>query len=264
MNARLIRFLGAVAVATLLLIPGRAVFAQRMVAPQVTPTEGVPGVRFVFTAPGFQGAGLKDNADNSLGERISYWINLPNGQIISTEIQKGSGADDDAVKPLMTRANGKGEATIYWTAPEDAIAGPYSLVMRGTTSDKEIKLPFTVHPDGWQTEVQKNVTPEVGPAGSSFQFIATGFDDAIDSRDRRGEQVAYWFNTPDGKVIGTEKLGEKNDRGNDTRPLLHYADQDGVVNLVWVAPANLAPGRYSAVFHGLSSQRQVVMYFTIR
>lgn len=264
MNARLLRVIGAVVTALLLLVPSRAALAQRMAAPSVTPTEGVPGVRFIFTAPGFKGAGLKDDAKNSPGERISYWVNLPNGQIISTERHEGKGADDDTIKPLEVRADGYGDVTIRWTAPDNALPGPYSLVMHGQDSNNQVAIPFTIHKDGWQTVVQTDVTPKEGPAGTSFRFVATGFEDAIDTADRRGEQVAYWFNAPDGTVISTEKRNEKNDRGNDTRRLLHYADQNGVVNLVWDAPATLAPGLYSVVFHGLNSHHEVKMFFTIK
>lgn len=264
MNTRFFRWIGVVAIATLLLIPGEAAFAQRMVAPKVTPTEGVPGVRFVFTAPGFRGAGLKDDQKTSLGEEIAYWINLPDGKVIATQLQKGKGNESDKQVPMVTRANGYGEVTIRWDAPNAAMTGPYSMVMRGVDSKVEVVVPFTIHADGWQTVVQTNVYPPAGPPGTAFRFVATGFQDAIDKGDRRGEQVAYWFNTPDGSVISTEKRTGTNDHGNKTKPLLHFADQNGTVNLVWSAPETLKPGLYSVVFHGLNSHYEVKTFFTIQ
>jgi hypothetical protein len=258
MNARLFRLIGAIAVATLLLIPGQSVFAQRIANPSVTPTDGVPGVRFTFRAPGFLGATPIEDAKDNMGEEIAYWINLPNGTIISTrEI-------DDAQRALKARANGYGEVTIVWSAPGDAIPGPYSLVMHGLQSDKEVAIPFGVHADGWQTVLQTDVTPRVGPAGSTFRFVATGFDKPADKDSQYGEQVAYWFNTPDGKVISSEKRSGKTDYGNETKPLLHLADKHGTVNLVWDSPADLKPGLYSIVLHGLDSHHEVLMYFTIK
>lgn len=264
MNARVFRFIGALAAAALFALTISPAFAQRMVAPGVTPTDGVPGVRFTFMAPGFKGMVPDEDAKNGTGERVSYWINLPDGRILSSEMIAGKGDEADKEQPFQAQANGYGEVTIRWTAPDNAVIGRYTMVMRGLSSDLEVRLPFTVHAKGWQTVVQTNVKPTAGPAGTSFQFIATGFDPAIDKKDQRGEQVAYWFNTPDGTTISSEKRTGTNDRGNDTKPLLHYADEDGVVNLVWSSPETLKPGIYSVVFHGLTSQHEVVMFFTIR
>ena len=265
MNVRVFRLLGAVAIATLLLIPATATFAQRIAAPSVTPSDGVPGVRFTFVAPGFIGAAYKDDVDKDQGERISYWINLPNGTIISTQKHEGKGAEDDRIEPLMVRANGHGEATIFWTSPENAMPGPYSLVMHGLESNMEVALPFTMHPDGWQTVLQTTVYPSAGPAGTAFRFVATGFNPAAGDNDKIGEEVAYWFNTPDGKVIGVEqRTGKSKTVGSETKPLIHQADKDGVINLVWSSPKNLKPGVYSVVFHGLDSHHEVLEYFSIK
>lgn len=264
MNARIFRLLGVVAMATLLLVPAEAVFAQRIVAPSVTPRDGVPGVRFTFVAPGFIGAVPDEDADENTGEQIAYWINLPDGRVISTERHEGKGADDDTMRPMIARANGYGEVTIRWTSPGDAMAGPYSLVMHGLDSDFEVVLPFTMHQDGWQTTLQTTVYPAAGPAGTTFQFIATGFEPAVVDDDNTGEQVAYWFNTPDGTVIGVEKRTRKNKEGAETKPLIHNAAEDGVVNLVWSSPKDLKPGVYSIVLHGLNSHHEVLMYFSIK
>jgi hypothetical protein len=264
MNARVFRLFGAVAIATLLLVPAQAALAQRIVAPSVTPRDGVPGVRFTFTAPGFVGAVPDEDADENTGERISYWINLPDGTVISTEKHVGKGADDDSYRPLLARANGYGEVTIRWTSPGDAMAGPYSLVMHGLESNFEVMLPFTMHSEGWQTVLQTDVRPTSGVAGTTFQFVATGFEPAAVDDDNTGERVAYWFNTPDGKVIGVEKRSGKTPYGNETKPLLHEADGSGTVNLVWSSPKDLKPGVYSIVIHGLDSHHEVLMPFSIK
>ena len=264
MNARVFRLLGAVAVAALLIIPAEAVFAQRVGAPSVTPREGVPGVRFTFVAPGFIGAVPDEDADKNTGEQISYWINLPNGTVISAEKHVGKGNEDDRMVPMLARANGYGEVTIRWTSPNDAMAGPYSLVMHGLDSNFEVVLPFMMHPDGWQTQLQTTVYPTSGPAGTEFRFVATGFEPAVVKDDNTGEQVAYWFNTPDGKVIGVEqRTGKSKTVGSETKPLIHNADKDGVINLVWSSPKDLKPGVYTVVFHGLNSHHEVLMPFSI-
>lgn len=264
MKARVVRLFAAMAMVALLFVVPGVVSAQRVVSPSVTPRDGVPGVEFVFVAPGFRGAVPARDAKDNAGERISYWINLPNGQIISAETHDAKGNEDAYTEPFEARANGYGEVTIFWRSPLNALAGPYSLVMHGSSSGAEAVLPFTIHPNGWQTVVQSNVRPAAGTAGTAFTFIATDFGEAAVKDNKRGEQVAYWFNTPDGKVISTEPRSGKTDYGSKEKPLLHYADEEGTVNLVWSSPTTLAPGTYSVVFHGLNTQREVIMYFTIR
>lgn len=264
MNARVFRLLGAVAIAAMLALPMSTASAQRIAGPRVTPTDGVPGVRFTFVAPGFIGAVPDEDAGENSGEQIAYWLNLPDGTVISAERHEGKGAEDDTMRPMLARANGYGEVTVRWSSPDTAMVGRYSLVMRGLESDFEVVLPFTMHADGWQTELQTNVTPSAGPAGGEFRFVATGFQPAVVDDDSTGEEVAYWFNTPDGKVLGMEKRSGKSQMGSEYKPMRHFADEDGAVNLVWSAPKDLKPGVYSIVLHGLNSHHEVLMYFSIR
>jgi hypothetical protein len=268
MNRPIVTLIGSLAAALLLaLAGGQALLAQGKAAPSVTPAVGVPGVHFLFTASGFRGATPADDAKQDPGERLAYWVNTPLGEVIATEPRSGTSDYGNSTKPLLGQANGFGDAAIRWAAPTDAVPGAYSMVIHGLKSDTEVVIPFALRPDGSQTVVQDTVTPRAGAAGTAFQFIATGFDDAgpdAGHGGRRGEQVAYWFNTPDGGVITTEPRSGTSDYGNETKPLRHYADDEGVVNLVWGAPATLQPGIYSVVFHGRDSQHQVLIFFTIK
>lgn len=267
-HVRIVRLLGMAAAIVLLAAGGpTALLAQGKMAPTVSPLSGVPGVRFTFTASGFRGAMPAEDAKDNMGEQLSYWINTPGGSVISTEPRTHESDYGSSTKPLIALASGFGDVTIKWTAPETAVAGAYSMVVHGLKSDAEVVIPFRIQPAGSQTVIQTTVTPRAGPAGTEFRFIATGFEGAGFDAGRGGavgEQVSYWFNTPDGGVISTEPRSHESDYGNATRPLRHYADDEGVVNLVWNAPADLRPGIYSVVFHGLSSQHQVLLFFTIR
>jgi hypothetical protein len=124
-----------------------------------------------------------------------------------------------------------------------------------------VALPFIVNPAGSQTVVQHDVSPAIGAAGMQFVFHATAFQGTSSGN---GEQASYWINTPSGAVISTEPRSDTDDYGNDTKPLLAHANKDGVVTIFWTAPADAVPGSYSLVVHGLTSQREVSIPFTIQ
>jgi hypothetical protein len=256
MQAHRLSLLGSLAVAALLALAiGPAALAQKAAAPSVTPREGVPGTLFTFYAPGFKGAVPAADEDENLGEQIAYWINTPDGKVIATEPLSEKDEYGNTTRPLLTWANGHGEVMVRWHSPTAVLPGAYTMVLHGRSSDIETVIPFALHEAGWQTVLQSNVTPRAGPAGTRFHVIDTGFVD--------NEKVAFWINTPDGDVIATETLRDKDEYGNTTRPLMEKANGDGVVNIYWYSPKDLEPGIYSLIAHGLDSHHQVLTYFTI-
>lgn len=84
------------------------------------------------------------------------------------------------------------------------------------------------------------VSPGSGPAGSRFTFSSAIF--------ASNEAVSAWYNLPDAsaRAIGS-----------------FAADDDGKVNLVFDAPADLAPGIYSMVIYGHRTGFAAVALFTI-
>ncbi|MEI7768978.1 MAG: hypothetical protein WCI67_03265 [Chloroflexales bacterium] len=223
-------------------------------AAEATPTTsavvGVPGTPFIFESAGFQDS-----------EHVSYWINTPDGTVIATKPLDKPDKSGRTTTPLLDWADANGNVTIYWTAPSNAIPGSYSVVIHGLASSVQKVIPFTINAAGSQIETQSNVTPAAGPVGTLFIFHATGF---VGSTVVDGEHVSYWINTPDGKVISTEPLNSPNKIGGTTRPLQAQAGTDGVVKIFWTATAGLNPGSYSLVVHGLVSQHEVLIPFTIQ
>jgi hypothetical protein len=237
--------------------------AQAAEGGTASPAVSLPGAPIAFAATGFHGASLNDRHDSrAKGERVSYWVNVPDGTIISTESRNKANDYGHTTKPLLAQAGHNGDVKITWTAPLSAPAGNYTMVIHGHDSNLERVIPFTLMPAGSMTEMQHSVTPASGPAGTVFYFQAHGLLNASKKRD--GEQVAYWINTPSGTVISTEARSDTSDYGNDTKPLRGHVDKDGIAKIFWTAPADLKPGQYSLVVHGLTSQRQVLIPFTIK
>ena len=90
-------------------------------APRVSPAVGRPGMLFIFDAGGFQA-----------GERLSAWVNLPDGKIV--------GLDEGSLNP----ATSSGRASWSWTAPANAAPGGYSMVIHGLKSGIEQVVGFTI------------------------------------------------------------------------------------------------------------------------
>ncbi|NJM06946.1 hypothetical protein HC891_13385 [Candidatus Gracilibacteria bacterium] len=76
----------------------------------VAPTSGAPGTTFVFTGGGYLS-----------GERVSYWINEPDGDVI--RFFADVVADKD------------GKVIFSWTAPADAERGLWTFVFRSNPND---------------------------------------------------------------------------------------------------------------------------------
>jgi hypothetical protein len=95
-------------------------------AASVTPAEGPPGTAFTFSASGYE-----------YGERVGYWLNLPDGTIQPFNHE--------------LRADKEGRVTWSYTAPADAPRGLYVMAARSSQSDDvdndvSHALRFTVTP----------------------------------------------------------------------------------------------------------------------
>jgi hypothetical protein len=77
----------------------------------VSPESGGPGTTFTFTADGYKE-----------GERVGYWLNLPDGTVLRFDHELTGDA--------------KGRVTWSWTAPANAQRGLYTMSARSSQSDK--------------------------------------------------------------------------------------------------------------------------------
>jgi hypothetical protein len=250
MRSMIVRWFGATLAVGALTFAGVVPSYAQVSTAATTEITGVPNTPFIFHAGNFR-------AD----ELVSYWINTPDGKVISTDPLVEADKNGHTTTPMIAQANSDGDVAIFWTAPDNTIAGLYSLIIQGLDSNHQERVLFTMNWKGSQTVTQYDVTPTTGPTGTLFVFHATGFrvSSHVD-----GEQVAYWINTPNGKVISTEPLAETDKNGNTTSPMLAWADSDGNVAIFWSAPADAQLGSYSLVIHGLVGQHEVRIPFNIK
>src|SRR5215213_7363027 len=226
--------------------------------PSVTPSVSGPGTRFSFVASGFKGDPDEGDDQNNDAEKVSFWINTPDGQTIK--------ATDDTNDKSYERASRDGQAEWSWVAPADALQGAYTLVAHGNESGHEVLIPFQIEGStrGLLMSQPYTVTPSAGTPAASFHFVINGFlgdpKDGDEDKSNNAEKVAFWINTPDGQTIKAIRAGADKD---DHEASVDRASRSGQVELTWQAPANAAPGTYTLVAHGLESDREQVVAFQI-
>jgi hypothetical protein len=85
----------------------------------VEPVIGSPGTQFSFYARGFED-----------GEKVGYWLNAPDGRVVSTDEQ--------------ATVNNDSRADWDWTSPSDAMVGVWQMVVRGVESDRQVVIQFEI------------------------------------------------------------------------------------------------------------------------
>lgn len=178
------------------------------------PPAGPPRSQFRFTVSGFP-----------RGEReLSYWFTDAKGAPVRA---------DEKIK-----VNGEGRASWTWTAPRLAEPGTWVMTARGKYTGLEVQVPFTiVVPD----PPAATVSPEAGPASTTFAFRATGFNVI--------ERLDTWVERPDGsRTEGT--FGVR-------------ADGNGVAVWNWRAPADAAPGVWTMIARGRDTELTFRITFTV-
>jgi hypothetical protein len=249
-------------------IGGASSAAAAPAHPNVVPAVGGSNTRFTFVVGGFQGDpddGDEDTVNDA--EKVSFWINMPDGQSFRAV---RDGASKDADDKGFAQANRAGEAELTWRAPENLPAGSYTLVAHGNQSGYETVVPFRLEGGsrGILMSESATVTPNNGSAGTSFSFVIGGFqgdpDDGDEDTTNDAEKVAFWINTPDGQAIRATRTGLKPEDKDADKATVDQAYRDGTVVWTWQAPADAAPGIYTLVAHGLQSEREQVIAIEIR
>lgn len=217
-SLRLLRVLALVALAV-----GVTVIAPHSTAAadqDVVPALGAPGATFSFFALGF-----------TPDEQVSFWTNDPSGHPLGDPHNRATASKD-------------GRADWSWTAPGDAALGTWSMVAYGGTSGVQHVIPFTIASTGTAPNPNENLpilaSPQVGSAGTTFAFYATGFEDR--------EVVGFWATTPDHRVIGSNAFRVMSNR-------------QGRADWTWTVPEGVPTGTWLMTAKGESSfvQRSITI-----
>lgn len=215
---RLLRAFTLIAVASGLIAlgPHSAAAAEQDVVPAV----GNPATTFSFFATGF-----------TPNEQVSFWTNDPSGRPLGDPHNRATASKD-------------GRADWTWTAPSDALLGTWTMVAYGGTSGVQRVIPFTIAPAGTAPNPNESLpilaSPQVGSAGTTFAFYATGFEDR--------EVVGFWATTPDHRVIGSNAFRVMSNR-------------QGRADWTWTVPEGVPPGTWLMTAKGESSfvQRSITI-----
>lgn len=216
-----------------------------------SPPSGVPGATFSFYATDFDER-----------ERVSYWFNDPNGNVVGS-----------AEYRVMSY---EGRADWEWKSPDDAILGSWMVIAEGRDSHTKYVIPFEIIDPSQipqQAPAQPVATEQPTPTplplpssdnpldtlppnppgvavdppadnpGSYFSFYATGFSPR--------EQVVY---------SAFDALGREIDDGYHTT----IANPEGRADWTWQSPYNAVYGVWVMVAKGGESGIEQRIYFEIR
>lgn len=191
--------------------------AQSAQEPRVNPAEGPPNTLFSFFVPGFRS-----------GERVGVWFNTPDGRI--------------QVLEETVRAGRNGLANWTWQAPRNAREGVWQAVSRGSRSEVQVVLTFTIRADRPAAVAEANVQPRIGTPGARFVFYATGFN--------TDEAVRYTLLNPAG------------------RPVEFVPDiprtYNGRVDWSWTSSLRSPAGMWQMIVRGVDSGVQHTIPFELR
>jgi hypothetical protein len=185
----------------------------------IQPPGGLPDTVFRISVEGFQS-----------GEGLFYWAEDPNGE--SVEVHEEVHADS------------QGRAEWTWESPHDAMAGSWTLVVRGRLSPITIQIPFIIFDPAAQPPF--SVQPAVGGPGTTFTFTAIGYNS--------GEILSVWASGPPDEETGLST--EYSLEGIQ-------ANRHGIAEWDWTAPAEIPAGDWDMIAEGRVSRQSNHIPFTI-
>jgi hypothetical protein len=198
-------------------------------SPHVVPIVGAPGTVFSFTAAPFH------------SERVGYWFNAPDGTIFANKYRYAVYTYDS-------------QAMWQWQAPADAQLGYWSVVAQGEESGLVYVIPFEIRASAESSASAEtasvvlpntanvSVQPAVAYVGTNITFSVPRLSD---------ERVGYWFDTPNGQVLGDDE---------------RYWFETNLNPAVWTwkVPSQSMPGIWKVTARGMKSGTQYSIFFEVR
>lgn len=153
-------------------------------------------------------------------ERVAWWATDPSQAVLSGE---GVRTSSDS-----------GYFEIFFAVPGNAQGGRWAMTAYGESSGiLRIATFEVIGGTPGPEEFQAKVAPPSGPAGTTFAFAATGYDD--------NETLSYWLTAPDGTVFAAY-------------PKEAEADGNVRVDLQWTAPVDAPRGIWVMTIQGYDSR----------
>ncbi|NJP06727.1 MAG: hypothetical protein HC837_14465 [Chloroflexaceae bacterium] len=162
------------------------------------------------------------------GEDVGNWVTTANQTVLSNE---------------LVSADRLGKVYITFDIVDDALTGRWAMTARGSISQLPVVAFFAVEGLSSQVaNVQASVDPSVGPAGTQFTFVATGF--------RKEEPVSYWVTGPDNQIYTPFHT--------QTR-----ANKDRQAEVIWESPTDALAGTWVMTMQGYKSEIKRAIPFEI-
>jgi 3D (Asp-Asp-Asp) domain-containing protein len=202
-----------------------------------------------------------DGSSYQADEPVGLWVNVPDGTIVSNDsLGQTDTYVDGTVIPLNKMASTDDYGAFAYALDTSGLPnGNYSVVAHGLDSDVEAVLSFTI--DGSMPAIDRL------KAESDTSAVAAGTVLTIRGASYQADEpVGLWINIPDGTVISNDSLGQTDTQIDGTViPLnaMAFADDTGEFTYS-LNTSGLPSGNYSLVAHGLNSNMDNVLTFTIK
>ncbi|HMA33630.1 MAG TPA: hypothetical protein VKY74_04040 [Chloroflexia bacterium] len=205
----------------------------------VTPVCGPVGTVFSIHITGF-----------TPGERLSFWLTAPNGQVAGTPRPLDAGHHpgqlddrfDSSILPLFT-PNPEGIWAITYQGEQSSHQSVVLFKITPAVAPTPTTVGATPAPaPACDTSADRDasVVPSSGPKGTRFAVTITGF--------RAGEQASYWLTDPDGAVFGSPQV---------------LTIPAGGTGTLYLNTGSLYPGPWALTIHGLRSNHESIAVFCI-
>jgi len=193
-------------------------------------------------------------------EPVGFWINVPAGTTVSSDsLGQTDSLVDGTVIGLDSMANTDDYGAFTYSFDTSGLpAGTYTLVAHGLNTGTETVYSFTIQPGSTST-VRLTTSGDTTVAAGTMLTL-TGISYQVD------EPIGFWINVPAGTSVSSDSLGQTDSViDGSVIPLDAMANTGAKGDFTYdLNTTGLPAGNYSIVAHGLNSNIDSVLLFTIK
>jgi hypothetical protein len=195
------------------------------------------------------------------GEPVSFWINVPAGTTFSNNsLGQTDSAIVDNVAAVDAMALTDDNGSFSFSLNTAGLpSGSYTLVAHGMNTYIEKVISFTINTAPATNQVKLTVLGDTTVAAGTVLTING-------ANYQASEPVGFWINVPKGTSLASDSLGQTDSYiVANVAPLdaMATADTNGAFSYS-LNTSGLPAGTYSMVAHGLESNIDGVVTFTIK